>query len=149
MSDFEVEYHIDEEAWNALADGDRGLDGEPAFRYLVGDVQVVVRGVPLWPRPYRASLLDLALAFAELEASLAADTATLHETDGPLEVTFNREGESIRIASNLANASALVSRTALVTGVAMFIRAIATAVQARCPGMLTDAELEPLGRWVS
>jgi hypothetical protein len=149
-SGFEISFEIDDGEWQALASGGPGLDGEPAFHYLQGDVELRADGSPMWSDPYRLSVLDLALAFADVRAGgfpATRPTAIVRETDGPLALELTLRGDRCEIRSNRQRASAELSAAGVVAGIDAFLRAIADGLAARAPGVLDDEEVRPLAQW--
>lgn len=148
MHTFEIHYRIPDHEWRIVASGGPGLEGEPAFHYLNGEVTLLVDGASPWGAPFHVSVADLALAFHEaLERGFPSrcSEALVSETDGGLDLALRLVGAEVEMRIPSSSVVARVEGAAWVLGVETFLRAFVREIRARAPGALEEGELQPLG----
>jgi len=146
-----VNYVVPEDEWRIISSGGPGLENEPAFNYLNGEVTLLIDGRNPWSEPFHVSVADLALRFHEsLEMGFPAraSEAFVSETDGGLDLRLERVGDLVEMRIASSPARARVSAAAYVTGVERFLRAFVGEVRARAPGALSADELSVLRAWL-
>lgn len=142
---------IPDDEWLTVASGGPGLEGEAAFNYLKGTVELQLAGRSPWPAPFYVSVADLALQFlnaAESGFPASERKAFVSETDGGLDLQLERIGEHVKMRVPPYSAVE-VSIRGYIEGVERFLRRFAIEIKARAPNVLLVDELAALAPWAA
>jgi hypothetical protein len=151
MGEFDVTYAIADDEWRVIASGGPGLEGEPAFNYLKGDVVLLNNGQNPWTHAFHVSVADLALQFHQAHESgfpSRNSEALVSETDGGLDLYLKRIGDVIEMHVPSSPVRPRVETATYICGVERFLRSFVRELHARAPGALLADELAVLGRWL-